>query len=292
MSNWYKKASPISSDWLQDLHHPGIKENIGNQQVVVYHGTSSKRLFQILAHGSLDPSITEKEEFKSYQSSSYGIFVSTSATSFMSAGMYAFHAAEHEETGDGSDKVVLELVVPWKWIEEDPDDTEYIDGERSDLGKTQGVIRRPISVKRIRNIVVYNDVLKDLIPSESDDILEGERTRWVPIGNLMDVVKKNKDILSEEYQQMSFFSKGLSRTDPYTDREEEVALKLLTLIQTFLDPTDYSFDDSLSWVLSNKDLIYDQRGMLEKYLRDFGAWETLTEEQGVPMDTLYEYYQR
>jgi len=293
MFHWYKTALPISSDWLQDLHHPGIRENLDKtQQIVVYHGTSSKRLVNILAHGSLDPAISGSPEYKSYLSASPGIFVTTSPTGFIGAGMYAYHATSNEENGDGSDEVILELVVPWYWIDQDPDDTRITEqGETNDLGRIQGIVRRSISVKRIRNIVVYNKELREIIPYQPNEIFERTMTKWMPIGKFMDVVKKNVDSLPEEYRQMIGHSKGLSRSDNYTDIEEDVAVKLLELVQTFFYSMDYSFDDTFAWVLANKNLAlysYNKRDVIHKYLKDIGVWEEL-EDQGYKIDDIVEY---
>jgi hypothetical protein len=297
MSDWYKIATPpIISDYLEDLHNPYIRNNINKStQIIVYHGTSSKRLAEILIHGSLDPEISGSDNFKSYKESSKGIFVTTSATGFIGASMYAYHAGSNEETGDGGDEVVLELSIPWYWIEEDPDDTRISeDAQKNDLGKTQGVVRRPINVKRIKNILVYNSILNGIIPNPSDNILENRSTQWMPIGKFLDVVRKNIDSLPEEYGIMVDRSKGLSRKEGYEDREQIVAEKLLGLVHTFFSPGDYSFDQVLAWVFQQKNIYIPKREMIEKFLKDMpagdeSAWDNLL-SNGYTFEDIYNQY--
>jgi len=300
MSNWYRMAAPpIISDYIEDLHYKDIMRNLDKTtQIIVYHGTTSKRLAEILIHGSLDPDISGSEGFKSYKNSSEGIFVTTSATGFVGASMYAHHAASDEETGDGGDEVVLELSIPWYWIEEDPDDTRILENaQKNDLGKKQGIVRRPISVKRIRNVIVYNDFLNKIIPLPTDNIFD-KATQWMPIGKFLDVVRKNIDSLPEEYGIMVGSSKGLSRSEAYEDREHVIAVKLTGLLHTFFDPQDYSYDQVLAWVLQHKGKYIPEREMLEMFLKDMPAgegetaWDKLQSEdnEGYTINDIYRQY--
>lgn len=147
LMNWLQKiAMPFSSESWDNLHgHP-----LGDRLVYVYHGTSSGKLLKALQHGSLDPQ--KSSENKSWQASSPGIFVARSY-GFFSASMYAYHAANDENTGDQTQPVVLMLQIPYSWIDYDPDDVPKDKLYNTD----QGVVRRPIPIKNIVGILYFKD---------------------------------------------------------------------------------------------------------------------------------------
>jgi hypothetical protein len=253
--NWYKKAMPINADYLNNLHDPRIREHLDPKtEIVVYHGTSSKKLANILAHGSLDHSISGLEEYKSYQGASPGIFVTTDATGFQGAEMYGHHAANDDEEGDGGDPVILEMVVPWVWIEPDPDD------KHEHLARRQGVINRPISIKRIRSMKIKNSILSQEIPTESSNFFDMTSTQWLPIGKMIDVISKMTQAgyeLGEEYYMMvNNRPKRLSRQDPYEDREGRLATNLSSIMANFFSIDQGVYDKALAWIFQNKNNLY------------------------------------
>lgn len=141
----YKRSDendvPLEPDSWTSLHSPQVRELTKGRDVIVYHGTSSKKLAKILAHGSLDPAISESH--KTFKESSPGIFITKQFGGLMGAEFYAHVSSEggsdkERAPGDNSDAVVLELIVPLNWIEADPDDTRFKEsGEINDLGADQ-----------------------------------------------------------------------------------------------------------------------------------------------------------
>ena len=270
---WYKKikiSMPIPSDHLLDVHNKDLRKVINkNTQIIVYHGTSSKKLAQILAHGYLDPKISSTDEYKSYSDSSPGIFVTTDGFSFMGAGLYGWHASSHEEMGDQGDSIILELVVPWNWINPDPDDL------KEDLARRQGVINRPISIKRIRSIQIRNLTIAGIIPYSTDDTFDRDATKWMPIGKMMDIISKlikNGYELPEEYYQMvNNRPKGLSRSEPGEDMEGKLAQGLINIIHQFYSIDSVSYDQALIWVFQNKNNLYGNAlDLIKDFIRYIG----------------------
>lgn len=253
---------PIIPDYLEDIHSPELRKSVPpNTPIIVYHGTSSRKLANILSHGSLDPNISSQPEYRSYENSSPGIYVTISSSGFFGAELFAWHAAKSESEGDGSDPVVLELNVPLGWIDPDPDDSRIVDDQRNQASKTQGRILRPINIKRIRGIQVKNSDLAQRVPYGSDDIFDRDKTKWMPIGRFLDLLSKIP-ILPPEYEKMvSNRPPGMSRSETYEEQEQRIADKLVQLYQTFnsIDPAANGlapFDAALVWVYNNKNNLW------------------------------------
>jgi hypothetical protein len=295
-NNWYRLAMPLPTDYLRNLHDPDLRKNVPpERELIVYHGTSTKKLVYILSHGYLDPDISSQDEYRSYNGSSKGIFVTTSAKGFTGAELYAHHSssmqgADEGQSGDGSDPVVLELIVPIGWIQQDPDDTriDLETGQMNDLGKMQGVVQRKISIKRIKNIYLKNEQIAEYHGLNSQEFFDQGMTEWMPIGIFLDrvikLIKKGVD-LPEEYQQMAQMirPRGLSRSDAYEDVEHKIVEGLMMLIATFFEPNLVSYDQILSWVFQNKINYYDNAAkVIESFFVQFVGqedWEKMVEEQ-------------
>ena len=234
MSNiFYKVAIPLNPEGWESLHSKRIKDIASNKEVIVYHGTSSKKLAMILEHGSIDPSAKSK----TFDNSSQGIFVTKEIGGFNGAELYANISAQHEEKGDGSDRVILELIIPLSWIQPDPDDTRYDEqGNVNSLGANQGIISQPIKVSRIRSVMLQGDEIGEIAPSGNSGMFDSNKTEWLPIGVMMKKIKNNPHGLPEEYSTMIQHSKRLSLKEPSIDKEDELAEKLTILHNTFFDP--------------------------------------------------------
>lgn len=263
MYNWLQKISmPLSSDYVGDLFR--IKSFAPkNTKISVYHGTTSKKLANILQHGSLDPTVSNLPEHKSYKDASPGIYITTSL-GLGGAELYAHHAAfglgNSEDKGDGSDPLVLELIVPVAWIEPDPDDSRLThEGKPNEASRSQGRILRPISIKNIRQVMISNSILSKIIPNERDDFFSQFNTAWFPIGKMLDAIKKairsGVELPEEYYQMVNQRPKGLSRNETFQDMEQDMAEKLVTVHDTFLDSSydvsESTFDRALEWVYKN-----------------------------------------
>lgn len=318
MTTWFQRyltkqaAPPITSDWLSDIHE--FRKRVpARRQVIVYHGTSTKKLAAILSHGSLDPGISHEEEWRSYEGASPGIFVTTDPAGFMGAQMYAWHAARDDERGDGSDPVTLEIVVPFTWLDYDPDDTKYIatelGQEMNDLGKRQAVIRRPIPLSRIKQAIVYSSPLSRFSPrAQNLNDLE-ESTGWLPLGKLVDVIKKaaRKEELPPEYLAMLPKRRGLAQQEAYEDREQGIGLQLLAIAQTMIG-TGFGENleqESILWVLEHPGIEWQNAweegggGAMQQYLSHMGMssdefWEAVEGSHYEPRENeaLYSYLRR
>jgi hypothetical protein len=278
--NWYKISSPIDTDWIEDIHE--VKKNIpDDREVIVYHGTSSKKLAGILSHGSLDPSVSGGAEFKSFEGASPGIFVTTQLGGFTGAELYAYHSSSDEERGDGSDKVILELQIPLSWIEGDPDDTRMFTNEEgveemNQLGKQQGVVSQPIPISRIKGATIYNDALVEAIGGIERSTFSSGNTEWMPIGKLISLMSDNAESLSGEYKDIASVG-GLSRNDYKKDREQVFADRVIDFLHTFVNPADVNYDKVLSWSFNNYQNAY-AIGSAESMLRDVMSNIGLEEE--------------
>jgi len=259
--NWLEKiCMPIIPDQIEDIHHPEFRKAIPPKTpIIVYHGTSSAKLSRIIQHGSLDPAISGQAENKSYSDASEGIFVSIQATGFGGAELYAWHAAQHESDGDGSDPVILELEVPLEWIDTDPDDSAVVDGNRNQASKIQGRVLRSIDIKRIRQLQIKNNQLASRVPYQGENIFDRDKTEWMPIGKMMDLIQKTPG-LSKEYQQMTKPTRprGLSRCEPLPEYEQKVSDGLFMLYSIFNAGPDSNgmYDASLVWAYSNKNVLH------------------------------------
>ncbi len=248
----YKRSdendAPLEPYSWTSLHSQQIRELTKGRDVVVYHGTSSKKLAKILVHGSLDPAISGGH--KTFKESSPGIFITKQPGGLMGAEFYAYISSEggsdKERTpGDNSDAVVLELIVPLNWIETDPDDTKFKEsGEINDLGADQGIVRRPLNIKRIKTVLLKGLEVSKIVPE------------WTPIGIAIDKISKaikSGKQLPEEYILMSGQKpKGLSRQETYYDIEEKVAKGLTNLHDNWFSPDYKVHEAALVWVLKNK----------------------------------------
>jgi hypothetical protein len=242
-----KNDVPLEPYSWTSLHSPQLRELTKGKDVIVYHGTSSKKLAKILAHGSLDPAMAGGH--KTFKESSPGIFVTKQFGGLMGAEFYAFvsseGASDKERTpGDNSDAVVLELIVPIDWIKQDPDDTRISEsGEINDLGADQGIINRPLNIKRIRSVLFKGPEISKIVPE------------WTPIGIAVDKIAKaikSGAQLPEEYMAMAGQKpKGLSRQKSYVDREGRIAEGLHHLHDNWFAPNYKIYDAALIWVLKN-----------------------------------------
>ena len=274
--NWLKKISmPLTSDYLENLHDPDIRSTAPkNTQIEVFHGTTIKRLIKILQHGSLDPGVTSAIEHKSYPDASQGIFVTTSLGLF-GAELYAHHASQGDKdaTGDGSDTVVLSLVVPLNWLEPDPDDSRLTpEGKPNQASMTQARIMRPINVKRIKMIAINNPILSQKVPYGRDNIFDAEKTAFTPIGKMLDIITRTKNLPEEYYQLTGSRPRGMARSEVYEDQEQWLAMKLTSLYQSYYGSFYSSiFDKTLAWVYKNKVHTYDMaQSRIMEYLAFMG----------------------
>lgn len=255
MKRRHRIALPLYLDALNHLHHPEFRQSVSpSTQVIVYHGTSSVALSSMLQHGQL----SWDDSRKNYTNTSPGVFVTTSP-GFFSAEMYGHKSTETQ----GGDEVVLELQLPLGWIAQDPDDTRVdAAGRMNDLGKTQGMVTKPISVKRIKQLKVHSDALAQVFnpnPNTEPDIM-GYWTPWMPIGKFLDKIAKSisKGVtLPFEYSTMvGVRPRGLAKSPAPESREQELAEGLLSLYHTFVevnygnDESDY--DKTLWFVHKNK----------------------------------------
>jgi hypothetical protein len=269
-----KLAMPFDSELFDSLHSKHIRETIPkDREVIVYHGTSSKRFVKILQYGSLDP--VQSIENKAWENTtSGGIYVTRKFEGFTGAESYARHSSTNDG-GDGSDPTILEIVIPLSWIELDEDDLK-IDpetGKINDLGENQGVVKRSINIKRIRRIMFKGKEISQISKAYSSNVFDLDKTEFLPVGIMLDKIKKaiNKgiELPPEYYQMVNSRPKGLSKREPIPEREEIIAKELESLYDNLFDPTDHPHDKSvyenaLIYVFNNKNM-YD----LEKYIKNF-----------------------
>lgn len=303
---WLKKiALPIWSDYLHNLHDEDIRKHAPSKtEVVVYHGTSSNKLFKMIKTGQMLPVL----EARSYNNSSDGIFVTTS---MVMAELYAHHSSTGEE-GDGSDPVILELQVPFAWIEADPDDSGIIKDEHGqDVPKeanfNQGRVLRPINIKRIKTVQINNSVLSKYSPFGSDNPFDAMKTKMLPLGKMIDLIKqvskKEKDLPDLYSEMVKFRPRGLSRSQPHEDAEQIIAKGLMSVFQTFASPGPIGgqsqFERSLGWVYKNN-MNQPATQLLPQYIEYMkpGTWKEISEHmQGTdyfpkPNESLWMYARR
>lgn len=307
MTWMHKISSPIMPDYLDNLHDPDLRRAMPpSTKIMVYHGTTSKRLALVLQTGFFDPQIADK----SFESASPGIFVTTSL-GLGGAELFAHHAANGDKDipGDGGDEIVVELVVPFGWIEQDPDDTR-IDpetGKMNQMGRQQGRIMHPVKITHIRQIMIKNDIISTEEPHPlHGDFMYSNTSQWVPIGKMLDLIKRHVYSLPEEYGQMiNVRPRGLSRTEAPEERESKLASDLLVVLHTFLSigvsqGESSDFVVTLAWIYENKIQPWsDAISSLSAYFEHMspGSWEEVSQSMSdryapIPGEHLYRYLAR
>lgn len=242
----FKLAVPIEADYIHNIHDPSFREAVGERELIVYHGTSSKKLSKILEHGALDASIGK--DYKTYPEASHGIFVTTKYAGFLSAELYARTSAD----SDGSDPVILELVLPLKWIGIDPDDMRELEGgEINQAGRVQGMVSKPISLNRIKKVMLQGDAIGKIAPAGLPGIFDANKTEWMTLSQAMKLIKKNKEDLPEEYEEMAGLGRRLNRMEIKKDVEDIYAEKFAILNNTFFETSYDVRERALVWLLKN-----------------------------------------
>jgi hypothetical protein len=282
MKNWYSKYNykcaqmPIPTDHIEDLHGEELKKALvrSKAKATLYHGTSSKKLAKILQHGALDPEVPQQDpSIKSYEGSSRGVFL-TSSENWAEA--YAHNASSQ----DGSDSVVLEVVVPYSWLDIDPDDTKYNPdtNEVNMLGKTQAMISRPLSFKHIKSVHITE--WRD--NSELRKVFEDAGNAFIPIGVFVDRLKKLNKIdpktVEGEYEQMTIErKKGLSRSMAHEDFEYQIAQSLVGMMQSyFVEPYNFTvngiglMDFTVAYIYSHHNIYQNAVTFLREYMQSAG----------------------
>lgn len=286
-------AVPFESGLLESLHDPDLRAALTKQSVIVYHGTSSKKLAKILQHGSLDPETSQ--EFKTFPEATQGIFVSKRIIGFgSSAELYANVSAER----DGSDPVILELVIPLSWIQVDPDDTRLLE-ETKELnlaGKAQGMVTRSINIKHIKGVILQGKQINQVAPGEQSGIFDSNKTQMLPIGVMLDKIKtaiKKGIQLPEEYHEMvNLRPRGLTRHPPPSELPEKVAMGLTNLYDNIWAPGGTApsgrpiYDEALLYILRNPHQIYGSAiSAIQGFLEKIGESYQILEESGWGMPT-------
>ena len=265
---FHKVAVPIDTAYVRSLHSEDLREATGKKKVIVYHGTSSKKLALIVQHGSMDPA--QAKDYVNWDSVSPGIYVTRNLEGFTGAWMYAHHAAKQ-----GGDPVVLELTIPLNWIDIDPDDTHHNEaGDINDLGEDQGVVRKPISIKNIKGVQFQGSEIGKIKPQNRDALFERDKTKWMPIGVALRLIAKHVQSLPEEYQQMvSPLPKGMSRQLSYEDIENKYASAMESFYSSYIGSPGDRFNGrstnevALIWLLKNKNALYQNA---QNALEEFG----------------------
>lgn len=302
LDTFVKLAVPFDASELNSLHDPEVRAALSGREVVVYHGTSSKRLAKILQHGSLDPD--RSNEVKVHDNSSPGIFVTKNPTGFTGAELYANIAAQNPEKGDNSDRVILELVIPIDWILPDPDDTKYDEqGNMNDLGRSQGIVTKSVNVKRIRNVLLEGQQITQVAPAgyEESNIFDRYKTEWLPVGVMLDKIRKaikaNVELPEEYYEMVSTRSRGLSRSAPASEKEEQAARGIINMYDNVFQPGGLSHDKVLLFFLNNPNLLYSSAESTLKLVFDsLGVgWEEMVDglsELPKQHESLFSYFKR
>lgn len=145
-----KIAVPISSDYIEDIFSEPLRAIIpATTNLLVYHGTCTNKLKDIISHGGLDPS--KSAEGKTWAESSPGIYVTTKITGFSSSAEFYAHKAAKTH---GGDPIILEMSVPFGLIEMDPDDAKILEETQSmnEAGKVQGIVLETIPISKITKV--------------------------------------------------------------------------------------------------------------------------------------------
>lgn len=254
---WYsrlKQADAFSTDYIENMHHPELKGMPAKSEIVVYHGTSIAKFAAIMRHGSLDPQISQSK--KNYEQVTTGGIYVTINPGFGSAELYAHQSSAN----DKSDNIVLEMVVPYNWIEHDPDDTRIDEqGVMNSQGRTQGIIRRAINIRRIRQVKALNPVLSQAAPSKDGNPFNRLWTQWMPIAKFYKLVQKavENGQLDENYKIFAGGTyPGLSRKGPKIDSQQEFAERLACLLNTHFDMNLVNFEKILVWAYKNQNAAF------------------------------------
>ena len=266
---YLKKAMPIDTTYVRSLHDPELRSALGKRKVTVYHGTSSKNLAKIIAWGSLDPSKAEK----TWDHVTPGIYVTRQLGGFGGAWLYANHSSQI----DGSNPVVLELVIPINWISPDPDDTRYDEkGELNVAGEDHGIINRPVNIKNIKGVCFQGNEISEIKPGYREFQFETPKTKWLPFGTALRIINKKKAELPPEYAEMvRAIPRGLARTQAYEEAENIYANKMGTFYETYIGSPDDTFggkrasERALIWLLVNKNKLW---GTALAGLENFGKY--------------------
>lgn len=237
-------AMALDAMEFSTLHDTKLRKLMKKRKVLVYHGTGVNKLAKILKHGSLDPNVSGQNENKTYSNSSPGIFVTLNPG--WTNGAETYVAKNMDESG--GDGVLLQLEIPLEWIHTDPDDTRVDElGNINQLGKYQGVVPRPISIKNIREVKFFGSAAGKIFGG----LIESD---WMTIGNALDKIaqKAKKENLPDEYLNLiSGRPKFLKRRPAQIDREQELAQKLGALWGTFNDPYHKDNEKFLLWLLEH-----------------------------------------
>jgi len=266
---FYKYAVPIELTNVRSLHESEFREAVNKKKVIVYHGTSSKKLALIIRHGSLDP--TQARDYINWENTSPGIYVTRQLEGFTGAWMYANHAASQ----DGGNPVVLELVIPLHWIDLDPDDTRHDEaGNINDLGENQGVVHRPINIKSIKGVQLQGAKIGKIKPQLNNDIFEQDKTEWMPIGVALKLITKNISNLPYEYKQMvEPIPRGMARQMASEDLENKYAEAMDIFYGTYIgSPSDRINGKSINevaliWFMKKPHVLWNNA---ETALKEFG----------------------
>jgi hypothetical protein len=265
-SYFWKLAVPFEALEFESLHDKELREVI-KKDIIVYHGTSSKKLAKIINHGSLDP--TMSQNFKTYENASPGIFVSKREGGLIGAEMYANISSQ----GDKSDPVLLEIVVPFHWISEDPDDSRHDEsGNLNHLGKAQGLINQPISIKRIKRVWAQGEEINEIAPSkDKGDFFDRSKTAFIPLGVFLEKIKKavraGQNLPDEYYEMVNMNIKGLSKSNPTIEREQVIAKGLENFFHNYYEVKDV-YKEALLTVLNSKTT--DANSIIQEFLGKLG----------------------
>jgi hypothetical protein len=273
---FYKQAMALSLDPMESIHDKELRELVNKRKIIVFHGTSAANLLKILKHGSLDPAMSGTN--KNYEDSSPGIFVTSASNGFMGAEMYAHKSSTITKT----DPIVLEIVIPLNWISIDTDDARIDEkGEiYNDLGKRQGIVHRPISIKNIKGIQVTGDI-SSLNPTKSSNVFDKKVSDWMSIGQFLDLIQKaiksKKEVDPVYVEMVGGRPKGLSKSMANEDVENILANNITGWLYSFLAPDVSTNEKIFKLVLrSNK------FGSAEKFV------ETLCQALSISKDELME----
>lgn len=213
-----KVAVPIPSDYIDNIFSKPIREIVSPKtNFLVYHGTCTSKLKDIISHGSLDPG--KSAEGKTWENSSPGIYVTTKLTGFSSsAELYAHKAAKIH----GGDPIALELSIPFGSIEMDPDDSKVLEEsqELNEAGKVQGRVMQAIPVGKITRVYEFGSM--------------GRYKDYSFSGYIEKLLKESKDRKYNKVLKETL--PGAVKTEPVIDIEAELAEILMYWHDSLFNP--------------------------------------------------------
>lgn len=213
-----KIAVPIPSDYVENIFSEPIREIVPPSTLfLVYHGTCTTKLKDIISHGSLDPG--KSAEGKTWAESSPGIYVTTKQTGFSSSAEFYAHKAAHTH---GGEPIILELSIPFGLIEMDPDDTKVLEEtqELNEAGKVQGRVLQAIPVGKITRVY---------------ELIGGGTTKEYSFsGYLEKLLKESKDRKYKKVLKETLPS--AVKTEPAIDIEAELAETLTAWHDNVFNP--------------------------------------------------------